>query len=323
MAASRTGPEWVVVGIGQPSSAASLPCPASPSLAKSWLIRLTFLFNKRSVPHKPNARTPGQIDSDTATRYTRRFYRDVLTSLDRADVPVLVGGAFAFSHLTGIQRPTKDFDLFVRREHIERALSTLAEAGFQTELTFPHWLGKARSDEFLVDLIFGSGNGVAPVDDAWFDHAVQAEAVGVPVWICPAEELLWSKAFVMERERYDGADVIHILRARGRRLDWARLMDRFGAYWRVLLFNLVLYGFVYPGEEPPAPRWVMDTLIDRLNAETNGPPCEERICRGTLISREQYLVDILEWGYVDARMAPRGPMSAHEIAHWTESIGNG
>jgi len=275
------------------------------------------------VPNKPNSRTPGEIDRHTAARYTRRFYRDVLTSLERANVPVLVGGAFAFSHFTGIQRPTKDFDVFLRREHIDRALATLAEAGFHTELTFPHWLAKARSDEFLVDLIFGSGNGVAPVDDAWFDNAVQAEAVGIPVWICPAEELLWSKAFVMERERYDGADVMHILHTRGQRLDWTRVVDRFGDYWRVLLFNLVLFGFVYPGEESPAPRWVMDTLLARLDKEIDSPPRDERMCRGTLISREQYLVDITEWGYSDARMQPRGPMSATEIAHWTEAIGNG
>jgi hypothetical protein len=275
------------------------------------------------VPNKPNSRTPGEIDRDTAARYTRRFYRDVLTSLERANVPVLVGGAFAFSHFTGIQRPTKDFDLFLRREHIDRALATLAEAGFHTELTFPHWLAKARSDEFLVDLIFGSGNGVAPVDDAWFGNAVQAEAVGIPVWICPAEELLWSKAFVMERERYDGADVMHILHTRGQRLDWTRIVDRFGDYWRVLLFNLVLFGFVYPGAESPAPRWVMDTLLARLDKEIDSPPRDEGTCRGTLISREQYLVDITEWGYSDARMQPRGPMSATEIAHWTEAIGNG
>jgi Nucleotidyl transferase of unknown function (DUF2204) len=258
-----------------------------------------------------------------AARYTRRFYRDVLTSLERSGVPVLVGGAFALSHFTGIQRPTKDFDLFVRREHIEKALATLAQEGFHTELTFPHWLGKARSDEFLVDLIFGSGNGVAPVDDMWFENAVQAEAVGVPVWLCPAEELLWSKAFVMERERYDGADVIHLLHTQGRKLDWPRLVDRFGPYWRVLMLNLVLYGFVYPGAEPPAPRWVTDSLVTRFQKETEHPPGDERICRGTLISREQYLIDVLEWGYSDARMEPRGPMSATEIAHWTEAIANG
>ena len=280
-------------------------------------------FNKRSVPHKPNSKTPGEIDRDTAARYTRRFYRDVLTSLEQADVPVLVGGAFAFSYYTGIQRPTKDFDLFIRREHIQAALETLGEAGFHTELTFPHWLAKARSDEFLVDLIFGSGNGVAPVDDLWFEHAVQAEAVGVPVWICPAEELLWSKAFVMERERYDGADVIHIFRTRGPQLDWTRVVERFGNYWRILFANLVLFGFVYPGDPSPAPRWVLDSLLARLDEETNRPPRDERICQGTLISREQYLTDLLEWGYADARMAPRGPMSASEIAHWTQAIGKG
>ena len=275
------------------------------------------------MPHKPNSKTPGEIDRDTAARYTRRFYRDILTSLERADVPVLVGGAFAFSYYTGIQRPTKDFDLFIRREHIQRSLDTLAEAGFHTELTFPHWLAKARSDEFLVDLIFGSGNGVAPVDDLWFEHAVQAEAVGVPVWICPAEELMWSKAFVMERERYDGADVIHILRTRGPQLDWNRVVARFGSHWRILLMNLVLFGFVYPGEARPAPRWVMDDLLARLADESNAAPREDRICQGTLVSREQYLVDLLDWGYADARMAPRGPMTASEIAHWTQAIGKG
>jgi hypothetical protein len=281
------------------------------------------LFNKRSVPTQPSHRTPGEIDRDTAARYTRRFYRDVLTSLDRANVPALVGGAFAFTHFTGIQRPTKDFDLFLRREHIEQALETLADAGFRTEMTFPHWLAKARSDEFLVDLIFGSGNGVAPVDDLWFEHAVQSEAVGIPVWICPAEELMWSKAFVMERERYDGADVIHIMHTRALQLDWNRIVERFGDYWRILLLNLVLYGFVYPGEPSPAPRWVMDTLIGRLDAERDATPNGERLCQGTLISREQYLVDLLQWGYVDARMQPRGPMSAREIAHWTQAIGKG
>lgn len=275
------------------------------------------------MPTQPSHRTPGEIDRDTAARYTRRFYRDVLTSLERANVPALVGGAFAFTHYTGIQRPTKDFDLFVRREHIDRALETLADAGFRTEMTFPHWLAKARSDEFLVDLIFGSGNGVAPVDDLWFENAVQSEAVGIPVSICPAEELMWSKAFIMERERYDGADVIHIMHTRGPQLNWTRIMDRFAHYWQILLLNLVLYGFVYPGEASPAPRWVMDTLLARLDAERDASPNGERVCQGTLISREQYLADLLQWGYTDARMQPRGPMSAMEIAHWTQAIGKG
>ena len=62
----------------------------------------------------------------------------------------------------------------------------------------------------------------------------------------------------MERERYDGADVAHLLRAHGDRLDWPRLLRRFGPHWRVLLSHLVLFGFIYPGERALVPAWVMD-----------------------------------------------------------------
>jgi hypothetical protein len=265
-------------------------------------------------------KTPAEIDQGPLARYTRRFYRDVLTQLEQEGIPVLVGGAFAFTHFTGIQRPTKDFDVFLRREHVDDALRVLARAGFDTELSFPHWLAKARSDEFFVDLIFGSGNGVAPVDDEWFAHAVPTEVVGVPVRLCPPEEMLWSKAFIMERERYDGADVVHIIHECHRTLDWRRVHRRFDAQWRVLLMNLVLYGFVYPGHPSPAPRWLMDDLLGALRAELDASPREAKVCRGTLISRQQYLPDIEEWGYSDARLEPSGTMSADEVAQWTAAI---
>lgn len=268
----------------------------------------------------PRKKTPQQIDQGTEARYTRRFYRDVLTQLDEAGVPVLVGGAFAFTHYTGIQRPTKDFDIFVLREDVGRALDALGAHGFVTELTFPHWLAKAKSDEFLVDIIFSSGNGIAPVDEEWFTHAIDHELVGVPVRVCPPEEMVWSKAFVMERERYDGADVIHILRAVGSSLDWDRLMRRFGPNWRVLFLNLVLYGFVYPGAESPAPPAVMDELLRRFVEENGRAPRPADVCRGTLISREQYLIDVQEWGLADGRIEPYGPLSADEVASWTAAI---
>ena len=67
----------------------------------------------------------------------------------------------------------------------------------------------------------------------------------------------------------------------------------------------------------------MEQLIEQARATIGRDEGEPDVTRGTLISREQYLVDITEWGYSDARMQPRGPMSATEIAHWTEAIGNG
>src|SRR5205085_362129 len=112
----------------------------------------------------------------------------------------------------------------------------------------------------FIDIIFSSGNGLATVDEGWFSYAVKADVFGEPVLLCPPEETIWSKAFIQERERYDGADVAHLIRARGRDFDWPRLLRRFGPHWPVLLSHLILFGYIYPGERAIIPAGVMQDL---------------------------------------------------------------
>ncbi len=249
------------------------------------------------------------------------FYRSMIVALQAAGIPFLVGGAYAFARYTGIERHTKDFDVFVREEDAGRALESLALAGCRTERTFPHWLGKAYCGEDFIDVIFSSGNGLAAVDDAWFAHAVADEVLDLPVRLIPPEEMLWSKAFVMERERYDGADINHLLRVMAAGLDWARLLERFGEHWRVLLSHLILFGYVYPAEARTVPGWVMRELLGRAAAEIDAPATAEPAFRGSFISREQYLPDIEAWGYHDPRLlANGGAMTRGEVREWTEAI---
>jgi len=247
------------------------------------------------------------------------FYHGALERLNEAGIGFLVGGAYAFGHYTGIMRDTKDFDIFVRPDDCRRVLKLFAADGFHTDLTFPHWLGKIHHGDCFVDVIFSSGNGVAEVDELWFAHAEARTVLDVPVRLIPVEEMIWSKGFVVERERYDGADINHLLRARAARLDWKRLLHRLGPHWRVLLSHIVLFGFAYPGERTQVPASVVQYLTRRLESEqhTPGPP---DLCRGTLLSREQYLVDIDHWGYRDARLEPHEYMSPDEIDHWTSAI---
>jgi hypothetical protein len=249
----------------------------------------------------------------------RDFYRRVMHQLEARGVPYLVGGAYAFERYTGIARHTKDFDLFIHPRDVDRTLATLAEAGCTTETPFPHWLAKAHCGDDVVDLIFSSGNGVALVDDDWFRHAVADTVLDHPARLIPAEEMIWSKAFVMERERYDGADVAHILRACADTLDWPRLVSRFGEHWRVLLQHLVAFGFIYPCERARVPAGVMRELMGRLDRELTRP-APERICQGTLISRAQYLIDVGPWGYADPRLAPAGNLTTEERERWTAGI---
>jgi hypothetical protein len=237
-----------------------------------------------------------------------------LRVLHERGIQFLVGGTFAYTKYTGTVRVTKDLDLFVVQSDLERTLHALRDAGFDTSVPFPHWLAKARSPELAMDLIFASGNGVARVDADWFRHAADVVLFGIPVKLSPIEELIWSKSFVMERERFDGADVTHLLRARGHVIDWPRLIARYGDYLLVLAAHLLLFRFAYSDADQLVPAWVFDQVLG-----AQPPASDVPTCFGTLLSREQYLGDVAQLAYADARLT-RGHMDTDALRIWTDAI---
>ena len=97
-------------------------------------------------------------------------------------------------------------------------------------------------------------------------------------------------------------------------------MRRFGAHWRVLLAHLVLFGYIYPSERDRVPGWVMQSLLRRLDYAMSAAPSSDRACFGTVLSRQQYLVDVERWGYRDVRTGVENPMTDADIATWTAGI---
>jgi hypothetical protein len=246
--------------------------------------------NDQSVEIGAPDRSQGELDARA----------DALRALNAAGVQFLVAGAYAFFAYTGIFRDTKDLDVFLREDDLDKAFHALERAGFRTELLDPSWIGKAYRGEWYVDLIFSSGNGVAVVDELWFENARPGSVMGVDVLLAPPEEIIWSKAFVLERERYDGADVNHLVRAFGEELDWDRVLFRFDRYWEVLLSHLLLFRFTYPGERSKVPDRVLEGLFARAGEEL-GTDHPRPLCRGNLISRVQYRHDLDQLGYEDGR----------------------
>lgn len=246
------------------------------------------------------------------------FYRSVIEVLQAANVPCLVGGAYAFALQTRVERVTKDFDLFVRPADVSRAIDAARAAGWRAAISSPHWLAKIGSDAGFLDVIFSSGNGIATVDDEWFEHAREEQVLGLTVPVCPPEETVWSKSFVMERDRFDGADVAHLFLSRAEIMDWERLVRRFDRHWRVLLSHLILFGFIFPTERSRIPAAVLQQLLARLAEEGAGPPPTDKVCNGTLLSWQEYLIDLSDGGFRDARLQPDGPLTASQIKQWTE-----
>lgn len=217
-----------------------------------------------------------------------RFYRRVIQVLQQNEIPFLIGGAYALVRYIPIRRRTKDLDLFLRAEDCERALAAVAAAGFKTEFTDDIWLGKIFSGDSFIDIIFSSRNGIATVDDAWFEHAVPSVVFGEQVLLCPPEEVLWSKSFIMERDRFDGADIAKLILACGEELDWQRLRDRFLEHWQILLAHITLYDFIYPHARAAVPSWIRNWLLMQaalLQQE------DEESCRGHLLAQSQYPTD--------------------------------
>lgn len=247
---------------------------------------------------------------------TNRFYGRSMKLLDEGGVPFLLGGAYAFCVYTGIARHTKDVDFFVREKDFESALQVFRQAGYRAEVPHPHWLGKAFQEGASIDIIYRAGNGLSPVDELWFERAVPKLVFGRKALLSPPEEMIAMKAFIMERERFDGADVAHLLFHCAEQMDWNHLLQRFGPDWPVLLSHLILFGYIFPAAKERIPSAVLEELLARLRSDEKA---REPLCRGTLLSRAQYLVDVREGGLRDARLEPRVGINPAQIEAWSEA----
>lgn len=229
-----------------------------------------------------------------------QLFAEALSTLEAAGVPVLIAGAFASHAYSGIWRNTKDLDLFLRSGDVHTALRALGEAGFETELRDPSWLAKAWKDPYLIDLIFGNGNRVLQVDDSWIDRGRPIEICGVRTRLIALEDLIASKLFVAKRDRFDGADVAHLIRSRGREIDWERVLERLPEDRLLLLWHLVFFLYVYPGHAELVPHDLVHRLMEEMNRLWDDP-VDERSFRGTVVDHVAFAIDVADWGYDDPR----------------------
>jgi hypothetical protein len=238
------------------------------------------------------------IETEEQKKEAQAFYREALEMLTACGEEFMLGGAFATFHYTGIYRDTKDLDVFCKPNEYPKILKHFAEQGYRTELHDVRWLAKIFKGEYYIDVIFNSVNNICLVDDSWYAYASRGEFAGVSVKFLSAEELIWCKAFVQNRERYDGADINHIILRYGKKLDWKRLLMRLDPHWHLLLSHLILFQFVYPSDfHEIIPKWLFDELMNRAQGQYELPPAVVRVCRGPVIDNTQYAIDVKEWNY--------------------------
>jgi hypothetical protein len=253
----------------------------------------------RAIDSTGSATQAGASAPAPASPSAHAFYSGALHILCESGIPFLVAGTYALNAYTGVNRQTKDIDVFCKPGDYPRILHLFQEAGYEPEIEDERWIAKVRKGEDFFDIIFNSTAGVTPVNDAWFAERREAEIFGHIVRILPPTEFVWSKAFVQNRERYDGADIAHVILKEHEQIDWARLLSYMEQYWEVLLVHILNFRFIYPTERHRIPQWLMDELLDRLRLQDGLPVPNTRICRGRMFSRKDYQIDVQDWGFVD------------------------
>jgi hypothetical protein len=223
------------------------------------------------------------------------LFREVLLLLEKAGCSYAVAGAFALRQHTGICRFTKDLDVFLTTRAASEVLPIFEQHGFRCEICDSNWLAKVHRDGYFVDFITGMSNGIIVVQDSWIEHAHPAEVCGVSSRVLAPEEMIASKLFVTRRERFDGADIAHIIFALKGTLDWHRILQFAGEHWELVLWNLILFRYVYPAHADYVPQDVWRELIGRLSNNLQSPDPAPRF-RGTLVDDAMFAIDVEEWG---------------------------
>jgi hypothetical protein len=225
------------------------------------------------------------------------FYRSVLDVLGRNSVPFLVGGGLAVANYSQLSRPMKDMDIFCKSGDFLRLVEVLMKSDITVVVVDERWLAKVVGDAGEVDIIFSSQNYINKVDDSWFERAQAIELLGRELRLVGPEDVIWCKIYIQDRKHYDGADVNHLILDQGQKLDWRHVLTRMEADWELLFGALLNFRYVYPSMRGQVPAWLMQELSGRLRRQLEAPLPQERTCRGPLIARNDYEVDIHDRGF--------------------------
>jgi hypothetical protein len=207
----------------------------------------------------------------------RALYEQVVSEARARGVGVAFGGAFAAAVYKGRWRDTKDMDLYVLPEDREEMIEVLTVCGMRDYYDLlPYdrrWIYRGFMDGVIVDIIWAMANQRTTVDARWLTAGPQVHFGGELVRVVPPEELLWSKLYVMQRDRCDWPDILNLLHALGPALDWRHLMDRVGEDAPLLKGVLAVFQWLSPDRAVELPKWIWPALERASQRSMQGGCC--------------------------------------------------
>jgi hypothetical protein len=192
------------------------------------------------------------------------IYRRVISEARVEEIRFALGGGFAVNAYTGLRRNTKDLDIYVSPDDREAMIAILTRAGlsdyYDQQPYDRAWIYRGYLEGTIVDVIWEMANHHARVDDEWLTRGPEASVEGLRLKLLPPEELIWSKLYVLQRDRCDWPDVFNLLHVAGAALDWEWLLGRVGEDAALLAGALSVFGWLCPARARLTPPWVWRRL---------------------------------------------------------------
>lgn len=189
-----------------------------------------------------------------------RKYKCVLDRAIGEKVPFALGGGLAVGVYTGKGRYTKDMDIYILPEHREWAIDVVTQCGmkdyFDEKPYDRNWIYRANDGEVIVDSIWAMANKRAVVDLGWLERGPEIDMFGQQFRVIPPEELIWSKLYVLQRDRCDWPDIINLISATGPSLDWNHLLRRVEHDAPLMRGLLSVFSWVSPERAAEFPKWL-------------------------------------------------------------------
>jgi hypothetical protein len=191
-------------------------------------------------------------------------YHRVIQEARAAGIPFAFGGAFATAVYTGDLRNTKDFDFYILPSGRPAMIEAISRSGLQDyydRLPYDRsWIYRASQGDIIVDAIWAMANQRTAVDSRWLTLGPEVILRGERLRSIPIEELIWSKLYVLQRDRSDWGDVLRLLAAQAESVDWNRLLARMGEDTPLLTGALAVMAWLDPHRANDIPRSVWDHI---------------------------------------------------------------
>ncbi len=237
-----------------------------------------------------DARVTAEPDWESIPEPQWDVYREAIRQANAQNVRFALGGAFATAAYTGDLRNTKDLDFYILpadRQAMQRAMAKAGLEDHYDRLPYDRsWIYRGSHGDIIVDAIWAMANHRAEVDQDWLDRGREVTIRGMHLRAIPVEELIWSKLYVLQRERCDWGDVLNLLDAQARSIDWEHLLGRLAGDTPLLAGALSLFTWLAPDSAALIPPTVWQRLGLRASPESAD--------RGTLRSRAD-LLDSRPW----------------------------